>query len=177
METKNVWVKMEPSSTRPGWYSPKFYKSEPDKWVTRYAVTDPDEFISHMESYLSIPESLTRPEYETLCIQHGVTPISDHEFNEYAMQYGDFGMSHYHTEPDNRYHGVSMTLHQRRFFTIKRETKRQVGPIINAIIQVGPEPKIIKQGQLWEPCKCGREPVYMPLHLCDKCWPKQEVSK
>jgi hypothetical protein len=29
-----------------------------------------------------------------------------------------------------------------------------------------------KQGQLWEGCrKCGREPVYMPLHLCDKCWP------
>lgn len=30
-----------------------------------------------------------------------------------------------------------------------------------------------KTGQLWEPCeKCGRKPSYMPLHLCDKCWPK-----
>lgn len=30
-----------------------------------------------------------------------------------------------------------------------------------------------KQGQLWEPCeRCGAEPVYLPLHLCDKCWPK-----
>ncbi len=30
-----------------------------------------------------------------------------------------------------------------------------------------------KTGQLWEECpQCGREPVYMPLHLCDHCWPK-----
>lgn len=35
--------------------------------------------------------------------------------------------------------------------------------------QTGPR----KTGQLWEECqKCGREPVYMPLHLCDYCWPK-----
>lgn len=27
-------------------------------------------------------------------------------------------------------------------------------------------------GQLWEPCpRCGAEPVYMPLHLCESCWP------
>lgn len=34
-----------------------------------------------------------------------------------------------------------------------------------------------KTGQLWEECpKCGREPVYMPLHLCDHCWPKGPVT-
>ena len=28
-------------------------------------------------------------------------------------------------------------------------------------------------GQLWEECKrCGREPVYQPLFLCEQCWPK-----
>ncbi|MGP9551763.1 hypothetical protein [Halomonas sp. AOP42-D1-22] len=28
-------------------------------------------------------------------------------------------------------------------------------------------------GQLWEPCvSCGSEPVYMPLHRCEQCWPK-----
>jgi len=34
-----------------------------------------------------------------------------------------------------------------------------------------------KTGQLWEPCpRCGNEPVYMPLHLCDDCWPKHPVT-
>lgn len=38
-----------------------------------------------------------------------------------------------------------------------------------------PEPTYVPmQGQLWEPCeRCGCEPVYMPLHLCQKCWPRQ----
>lgn len=30
------------------------------------------------------------------------------------------------------------------------------------------------KGQLWEPCQCGDEPVYLPLHLCEKCWPGAE---
>ena len=34
-----------------------------------------------------------------------------------------------------------------------------------------------KTGQLWEECpQCGREPIYMPLHLCDHCWPKHPVT-
>lgn len=32
---------------------------------------------------------------------------------------------------------------------------------------------IEKQGQLWESCKCGNEPVYLPLLLCSKCWPSK----
>lgn len=34
-----------------------------------------------------------------------------------------------------------------------------------------------KTGQLWEPCpRCGQEPVYMPLGLCDDCWPTKPVT-
>lgn len=30
-----------------------------------------------------------------------------------------------------------------------------------------------KEGQLWEECPhCGREPVWMPLMVCDRCWPE-----
>lgn len=30
-----------------------------------------------------------------------------------------------------------------------------------------------KQGQLWEECpNCGSEPVYMPLGVCENCWPR-----
>lgn len=32
----------------------------------------------------------------------------------------------------------------------------------------------VKKGaQLWEQCECGEEPVYLPLHKCDKCWPTE----
>lgn len=38
-----------------------------------------------------------------------------------------------------------------------------------AAVPVGPK----MTGQLWEECpRCGREPIYMPLHLCEHCWPK-----
>lgn len=34
------------------------------------------------------------------------------------------------------------------------------------------------EGQLWEPCpKCGHEPVLMPLHLCEKCWPAKPSNE
>jgi len=34
-----------------------------------------------------------------------------------------------------------------------------------------------KLGQLWEECPlCGREPVYMPLNLCEHCWPTTPVQ-
>ena len=40
-------------------------------------------------------------------------------------------------------------------------------------VESGPK----KSGQLWEECpQCGREPIYMPLHLCDHCWPRGPVT-
>lgn len=39
------------------------------------------------------------------------------------------------------------------------------------------ETDVKKTGQLWEPCpRCGREPVYMPLGLCDHCWPAGSIE-
>jgi len=31
-------------------------------------------------------------------------------------------------------------------------------------------------GQLWEPCRCGQEPIYLPLEKCIECWPKKPNS-
>jgi len=46
-------------------------------------------------------------------------------------------------------------------------------PEIGEHVCVGPK----KTGQLWEECpQCGREPIYMPLHLCAHCWPKNPVT-
>lgn len=33
---------------------------------------------------------------------------------------------------------------------------------------------IQKTGEIWEECPhCGREPVFMPLMVCEKCWDKE----
>jgi ribosomal protein S14 len=46
-------------------------------------------------------------------------------------------------------------------------------PAGEPVKQSGPK----QTGQLWEECpRCGREPIYMPLHLCDHCWPKTSVT-
>ncbi len=42
---------------------------------------------------------------------------------------------------------------------------------MNALHEKRQREGVKKGGQLWEPCRCGREPVYLPLHLCEKCWP------
>lgn len=37
----------------------------------------------------------------------------------------------------------------------------------------GRKPARNMEGQLWEECeRCGQEPSYMPLMLCEGCWPK-----
>lgn len=63
---------------------------------------------------------------------------------------------------------------------IAEEVDRGLDPLGTALPGwTGPVPPppadtaVKKEGQLWEECeRCGREPCYMPLHLCDRCWPK-----
>ena len=32
---------------------------------------------------------------------------------------------------------------------------------------------VAKGGKIWEECpNCGFEPIYLPLSLCERCWPK-----
>jgi len=38
--------------------------------------------------------------------------------------------------------------------------------------------KYEKTGQIWENCeRCGKDPVYMPLMICDSCWPEDRVDE
>lgn len=145
-----------------------FSKTEPSKWHMRYSVDDPDAFIKHMKDYHSILSfaSLSREQYEQLCKKFGIDAQPDETLENYGTKYGNFGMAHYHTDPKNRKNGLAGTLHQKRYYALKKEGAK-------------PKPKnqptdTDRDGQLWEPCKkCGREPVYMPSHLCDKCQNKQ----
>jgi len=68
-----------------------------------------------------IPRLPTRAEYENAARDAGYTPLSDAEIaaSPYAMEYGNYGMSHYSTETT-----VTMMLSQARYRTLKTEAAK-----------------------------------------------------
>jgi len=108
---------------------------------------------------------MSRAEYEAACAACRVDMLTDVECTSYGVRYGSFSFPEY--PPANV---AAMHLATRRMAALDRERAAQ------AQQQTPPAPRVIpaREGQLWEPCgRCGREPVYMPLHLCDQCWPRK----
>jgi hypothetical protein len=106
---------------------------------------------------------LSRADYETACNVCGAEALTDDACQSYGVQYGVFTYPEYAVE-----HIVKMHLAAMRWRHIEadQKTARQSASATQQSVPV-------RTGQLWEPCEqCGCEPVYMPLHLCDKCWPK-----
>ena len=125
-----------------------------------------DGFLPFLRQWVAVPQRLTRAQYEAACLQFGVPCRADGEIDEYGAEYGEYDWLTYFATASKRVLGVDLALKQRRWRCYRRE--RPAPP---------PAPPIASQtlrktGQLWEECpRCGREPVYMPLHLCDRCWP------
>lgn len=85
-------------------------------------VSDQDAFIAHMDAWYSITgKPYTREEYEALCLKFGCDVLPDDAIGGYGDQFGDFGMDHYHTIPQNRLHGMSATLAQGRWCKMLQE--------------------------------------------------------
>jgi len=83
----------------------------------------------------------------------------------------------------NGQNGTGVFLNGRCLMIAKQgiisDNKSFLNEIINTAKKQGDviEPVLTqtKKGQLWEPCEnCGdtKNPVHLPLHLCDNCWPK-----
>jgi len=106
-------------------------------------------------------EPLSRSGYEDACAAMGVSPLSDADCQSYGVRYGDFSFPEYAPE-----YIVLMSLSHSRLLTLDAE--EAIKTTRPAAVNRAPQ----KQGQLWEPCQCGREPIYMPLHLCANCWPQ-----
>ena len=131
MNKTTVWVTNEEikEGKNKGLYSPTgFHLTEPAEWYTAYRVADPEEFILHMKKYNSLPQgALDRSEYEALCVAHSVQPRNDESLaDDYAMKYGDFGMPHYHTDPEGRQSGIESTIHQLRYRAIHAASLRKL---------------------------------------------------
>lgn len=120
------------------------------------------------ESLFQAGQRLTRQEFENICQDIGLPAPSDAELGEYWDRYGAYWMPQYdRTKPKH----IMLAARQARWFAIERE---------NPETPPQPQPRKIpaKEGQLWQPCEqCGREPSYLPLELCDNCWPKEERNR
>ena len=80
------------------------------------AKDDLDAFCVHMDGWYSISNrTLSRQEYEQACRDRGIDPVQDLDIGGYGDVYGDFGMDHYHTVPENRIFGIKATLNQGRW--------------------------------------------------------------
>jgi rubrerythrin len=161
-------------------YDEAQYTSSPEHWIAKgkQHLTEAINMLRGMDDVYQNSKNivergtpyrhpLTREEYETACRECGVEPCTDNECDSYGVRYGDFRYPEYSPE-----HVLAMSLAYNRLRQIdKDKAEREAQARQSADTGVRREP-MAKTGQLWEPCEqCGREPVYMPLLLCDKCWP------
>lgn len=108
------------------------------------------------------PEYLHRSEYEKACKVLGVECYPD----EGCTPWGSFSYPQYSADAVLAHH-----LSLKRYRQINAEQKQQAEQAAKAQ-PLRPDPVPKQTGQLWEPCeRCGNEPVYMPLQLCNDCWP------
>lgn len=74
---------------------------------------DFDSFCSHMDDWYSVSyKSFSRSEYEDACIRFDIESIPDAAIGSGD---GDFGMCHYHTDPENHKTCMRATLLQSRW--------------------------------------------------------------
>lgn len=130
-----------------------------------YKVDFPDDFFAAVWAMFKLPNRLDRAAYLAACAEHGVTPLDDHQTTQYVI--GDYDLGTYFATAEfRRERGIPNTLHQRRGFVVRDEQRAAAA----AQAPVATVPSM--SGELWEACgNCGAQPVHMPLHLCQKCWP------
>ncbi|CAM3841979.1 hypothetical protein VRRI112168_02780 [Vreelandella rituensis] len=123
----------------------------------RYAEAD-----ARIDQANAYPDYLSRQAYETACEEVGVRCLDDAQCNGLGV----FSYPFYDADTV-----LSMRLADKRWLQRNQDAKAKAA---EASIPPPPVWEIPKRnGQLWEPCEhCGKEPIYMPLHVCMDCWPK-----
>lgn len=84
---------------------------------------DLEGFYEHMDVWYTVllMNSLTRKEYEGLCTEYKIDSVPDEAIGGYGDKFGDYGMEHYHTIPENRRSGLLGTFNQLRWYGILKE--------------------------------------------------------
>jgi hypothetical protein len=108
---------------------------------------------------------LTREAYQKACKEVNQEPMTDEKCDSYGVKYGVFHYPQYDPETI-----IKMQLASLRLMKINQEKEEKAKNQPKKQYEAMPTKMT---GQLWEECEiCGDEPVYMPLHLCEKCWSK-----
>lgn len=101
----------------------------------------------------------TRKDYVSACQELQVDDLSEIVCQSYGVQHGIYKFPDFSGD-----HCLMMKLAKRRLRGIFIEIKENT-------LQQNPIP--LMQIELQEECKiCSQEPSYLPLHLCEHCWPK-----
>lgn len=119
----------------------------------------------------SLPAEISYSQYIELCQILGVKqPVDPTQDCIYTYLYYDHGVGGYSSLSAIEQISVDLIHALGKYnYKLREEHKRLAKAKQDMILEESP-PKM--NGQLWEGCEiCGREPVYLPLHLCEKCWP------
>lgn len=141
-----------------------YLKKELARYLEYVDAADRDELIKAFKRFFGLPllKPISREEYERLGRELGIEVFPDDELGSYADKYGSYDFWTYGWLNDR----LEMPLRQSRWFGLMREQPEPA--------QEPKRPTLEPQGQLWEQCEqCGEEPSYMPLHLCQRCWPNE----
>lgn len=120
-----------------------------------------------MEGLRAYSSPLGRDDYESACRELGAEAMADAEISRsYGVKHGVFTTASYPAKEV-----AKMTLAALRWRAIEAELEARVSSEPNS-----PRP-VAMQGQIWDQCEsCGAEPSYLPLHLCEKCWPTPQTE-
>lgn len=144
-----------------------YLKKELARYLEYVDAADRDELIKAFKRFFGLPllKPISREEYERLGRELGIEVFPDDELGSYADKYGSYDFWTYGWLNDR----LEMPLRQSRWFGLMREQPEPA--------QEPKRPTLEPQGQLWEQCEqCGEEPSYMPLHLCQRCWPNERTA-
>lgn len=110
-----VWTTME-KNAEGRFAETGYFTTEPEKWFRCFKVDDPEEFISHMHRFNSIPKTpLSREDYEKLCREFGVTVGTEEEVRYIGATTPGRKNSSLHTDPEQRDLLIAEKIHILRY--------------------------------------------------------------
>jgi len=100
-----------------------FHTTEPENWLRCINVDDPEEFITHMRRFRSIPSApLSRDNYEEVCKEYGIDPLDESALDFYGTTSSSMGTNNYrlHSNADTRGLATANRIHELRYRAIMR---------------------------------------------------------